>query len=61
MTAHTIVIGEHDFEKARRAFVAAWEKQDRMLLAMHIPGERGTRTRAGLTAALGELGIRVEA
>ena len=57
---HTIVIGETEFERARRAFVEAWEKQDHLLETLHINGERGTRTRAGLKAALGELGIRVD-
>jgi len=56
-----IVIGETEFEHARVAFVDAWEKQDRLLEQLHINGERGTRTRAGLKAALGELGIRVDA
>jgi len=58
---HTIVIGETEFERARIAFVQAWEKQDRLLDVMHIPGERGTRTRAGLKAALAEIGIKVDA
>lgn len=57
---HTIVIREVEFEGARAAFVDAWEKQDRLLDDMHITGERGTRTRAGLRAALSSLGIRVE-
>jgi len=56
-----IVIGETEFERARRAFVEAWEKQDRLLETLNINGERGTRTRAGLTAALAELGIKVDA
>jgi hypothetical protein len=55
------VITDAEFEHARRAFVVAWEKQDRLLENLHINGERGTRTRAGLKAALGELGIRVDA
>jgi hypothetical protein len=57
----TIVIGETEFERARKAFVKAWEEQDRLLETLNINGERGTRTRAGLKAALAEIGIKVDA
>jgi hypothetical protein len=55
----TIVIAEAEFERARRAFNVAWMEQDRLLERLTIKGEPGTRTRAGLTAALSELGIKV--
>lgn len=59
MTHTTIIIGEIEFEDARRAFVTAWEQQDQLLQRMSINGVPGTRTRAGLTAALAALGIKV--
>jgi hypothetical protein len=57
---HTVVIAEDEFERARIAFTAAWMQQDRLLERLTIKGAAGTRTRAGLTAALAELGIKVE-
>jgi hypothetical protein len=56
----TIVIAEAEFERARRAFAEAWTRQDELLERLTIKGAAGTRTRAGLTAALAELGIKVE-
>lgn len=56
----TIVVTEHDFEKARREFVKAWTAQDELLDHLSINGVPGTRTRAGLLAALAALGIAVQ-
>jgi hypothetical protein len=56
----TIIISEQDFEAARRAFVTAWQKQDKLLTRLGLSGEHGTRTRSGLIAALAELGIATE-
>jgi hypothetical protein len=58
---HTIVIGEVEFEGARVAFVEAWQEQDRILAQLKIDGVPGTRTSAGLKAALAHLGIKVDA
>lgn len=57
----TIVVTETEFEKARREFVKAWTKQDELLQNLEINGAPGTRTRAGLLAALTTLGISVQA
>jgi len=55
----TVVIREIEFEGARVAFVEAWTEQDQLLQRLQIKGEPGTRTRAGLKAALQQLGIKV--
>ena len=56
----TITIGETEFEAARRAFVRAWHEQDELLATLAIRGASGTRTRAGLLAALEAIGIGVQ-
>lgn len=56
----TILIDETEFEAARRAFVEAWEKQDRLLCKLKVAGAPGTRTAAGLRAAFQVIGIRVD-
>lgn len=58
--SQTIVITEVEFEGARAAFVEAWHEQDRLLRRLGIKGAPGTRTGSGLTAALRQLGIKVE-
>lgn len=60
MMTQTILVSEQDFEAARLAFVRAWHDQDELLEQLAVRGVPGTRTRAGLVAALSALGIGVE-
>lgn len=55
-----IVIGETEFEAARVAFVNAWREQDELLQRLGVDGVPGTRTAAGLRAALRAIGIGVD-